>query len=112
MAEATRGTVALASLRSREELGDAYGSLRARIDGIVQQAEGQGSLAIAIAGLNSVRQTLDSLSRLAGHDRPPAAHVTVDLSVNVNTAVRTILTAIGPTPAVEQIIQLERLVDG
>ena len=33
------------------------------------QAEQRGSLKVAITGLNPVRQTLDSLVRLAGHDR-------------------------------------------
>jgi hypothetical protein len=49
--EASKATIALASLPSRDELGDAYGDLRSRIDSIVQQAETSGSLAIAITGL-------------------------------------------------------------
>src|ERR1700736_96099 len=43
---ATRGTVALASLPSRDEIGSAYDALRVRIDQIVAQAEAQGSLAV------------------------------------------------------------------
>ena len=63
--EAARGTAAMALLPSKETLSGAYFALRERIDQIVSQAERQGSLAVAISGLNSVRQTLDSLARLA-----------------------------------------------
>jgi hypothetical protein len=70
MKEVARGTAAVACLPSKDELNDAYFELRARIDQIVSQAEQQGSLAIAIAGLNSIRHTLDSLMRLAGYNRP------------------------------------------
>ena len=42
-----------------------YAELKDRIDRIASQAEGEGSLKVALSGLNSVRQTLDSLSRLA-----------------------------------------------
>jgi hypothetical protein len=77
MKEAARGTVALACLPSREELHCAYCDLCARIDQIVKQAEQEGSLKVAISGLNSIRQTLDSLTRLAGYDRP------IDTQVNV-----------------------------
>lgn len=80
MKEASRGTAALASLPSREELGGSYFELRDRIDQIATQAEQQGSLKVALAGLNSVRHTLDSLARLAGHDRS---------STQVNVAVAT-----------------------
>jgi hypothetical protein len=41
-----------------------------RIDQIVQQAQAQNSLTVALNGLNSIKRTLDSVSRLAGHDRP------------------------------------------
>ena len=62
-------TAAVALLPSKETLSGAYFELRARIDQIVAQAQAEGSLSVAISGLNSLRQTLDSLSRLAGHDR-------------------------------------------
>jgi hypothetical protein len=76
---------ALALLPSRETLSGAYFELRDRIDQIARQAERQGSLKIALAGLNSIRQTLDSLARLAGHDDTNVnvavqANVKVDLS--------------------------------
>jgi len=70
MKETARGTVALACLPSKDQLNIAYTDLCERIDQIVKQAEQEGSLRVAIAGLNSIRQTLDSLTRLAGYDRP------------------------------------------
>ena len=63
--QATRGSAALACLPPRHQLGSAYAELKDRIDRIASQAEGEGSLKVALSGLNSVRQTLDSLSRLA-----------------------------------------------
>jgi hypothetical protein len=69
MKETARGTAAVALLPSKETLSGAYFELRGRIDQIVAQAQAEGSLSVAITGLNSLRQTLDSLSRLAGHDR-------------------------------------------
>jgi len=63
--QATRGSAALACLPSRHQLGSAYAELKDRIDRIASQAEVEGSLKVALSGLNSVRQTLDSLSRLA-----------------------------------------------
>jgi hypothetical protein len=83
--EAARGTAALALLPTKETLSGAYFELRDRIDQIARQAEQQGSLKVALAGLNSIRQTLDSLARLAGPDGPDVnvavpANVKVDLS--------------------------------
>jgi hypothetical protein len=77
MKETARGTAALACLPSKDQLNSAYSDLIERIDQIVKQAEQEGSLRIAIAGLNSIRQTLDSLTRLAGFDRP------IDMQLNV-----------------------------
>jgi hypothetical protein len=84
MKEVARGTAAVTCLPSKEALNNAYFELRERIDQIVSQAEQQGSLAIAIAGLNSIRHTLDSLMRLAGYDRPIGAQVNVAVQTNVN----------------------------
>jgi hypothetical protein len=83
MKDAARGTAAIALLPSKETLGGAYLELRNRIDQIVTQAEQQGSLAVAVSGLNSIRQTLDSLSRLAGHDRAGSTQVNVAVQTNV-----------------------------
>ena len=83
--EAARGTAAVALLPSKERLSDAYFELRARIDQIVAQAEQQGSLPIALSGLNSIRHTLDSLVRLAGHDRAGSTQdVAVQANINVD----------------------------
>ena len=81
MKEVARGTAAVACLPSKEALNNAYFELQERIDQIVTQAEQQGSLAIAISGLNSIRHTLDSLMRLAGYDRQ---QVNVAVQTNVN----------------------------
>jgi hypothetical protein len=78
--EAARGTAAIALLPSKEDLGAAYLGLMKQIDQIVAQAKEEGSLKVAISGLNSIRQTLDSMSRLAGHDRA---------NTNINVAVQT-----------------------
>src|SRR5215468_1549408 len=84
MKEVARGTAAIACLPSKDELNNAYLELRTRIDQIVSQAEEQGSLAVAISGLNSIRHTLDSLSRLAGYDRPIGSQVNVAVQTNLN----------------------------
>ena len=82
--EAARGSAAVALLPSKENLGGAYADLQRRIDEIVTQAQQQGSLNVAISGLNSVRQTLDSLARLAGHLQPASTQVNVAVQTNVN----------------------------
>ena len=83
MKEASRGTAAVACLPSKDDLGTAYFDLRSRIDQIVTQAQQQGSLPVALSGLNSIRQTLDSLSRLSGFDRQ-GSQVNVAVQTNVN----------------------------
>jgi carbon monoxide dehydrogenase subunit G len=84
MKEVSRGTAAIVCLPSKDDLNAAYFDLRGRIDEIVSQAEQQGSLAVAISGLNSIRHTLDSLSRLAGYDKAAGAQVNVAVQTNVN----------------------------
>jgi carbon monoxide dehydrogenase subunit G len=79
-----RGSAAVALLPSKESLASAYADLQAKIDEIVTQAQQQGSLNIAISGLNSIRQTLDSLARLAGHLQPAGTQVNVAVQTNVN----------------------------
>lgn len=83
MKQVARGTAAISCLPSREDLNAAYFDLKARIDEIVTEAKRQNSLAIAISGLNSIRHTLDSLSRLAGYDRPAGPQVNVAVQTNV-----------------------------
>jgi len=89
MKEAARGTAAVACLPSKEELNSAYFDLRRQIDEIVAQAKAEGSLQIALKGLNSIRQTPDSLSRLSGFDRQET-EVNVAVQTNVNVDVRAI----------------------
>ena len=89
MKEAARGTAAVACLPSKEELNSAYFDLRRQIDEIVAQAKAEGSLQIALKGLNSIRQTLDSASRLSGFDRQET-EVNVAVQTNVNVDVRAI----------------------
>jgi hypothetical protein len=83
MKEMAHGTAAVALLPSKEKLSGAYFDLRTRIDEIVAQAQAEGSLSVAIKGLNSLRQTLDSLSRLAGHDQAGSTAVNVAVQTNV-----------------------------
>ena len=82
MKEVSRGTAAVVCLPSKDELNQAYFELRSRIDQIVTQAEKQGSLPVALSGLNSIRHTLDSLSRLAGFDRQ-GSQVNVAVQTNI-----------------------------
>jgi hypothetical protein len=74
--EAARGSAAVALLPSKETLSENYRALCARIDRIVDQAQREGSLAVAVSGLNSIRQTLDSQARLA--DRSGRRHAVED----------------------------------
>ena len=67
-----------------------------RIDEIVTQAQQQGSLNVAISGLNSIRQTLDSLARLAGHLQAAGTQVNVAVQTNVN---------VGAAEIAERLIQ-------
>jgi hypothetical protein len=82
--EAAQGTAAVALLPSRESLGSAYLELRSQIDEIVAQAQREGSLSVALQGLNSIRHTLDSLGRLAGHDRAGGTEINVAVQTNVH----------------------------
>jgi carbon monoxide dehydrogenase subunit G len=83
-------------LPSKEQLGAAYDELRRRIDDIVEEARKQGSLNVAISGLNSIRQTIDSLARLAGHLQPAGTQVNVAVQTNVN---------VGAAQIAERLIQ-------
>ena len=109
--EAAKGSVALATMPTAEEFRGAYAALRARIEAIVDQAEGSGSLAVAITGLREVRATLNSQARIAGHDRPAAATVNVGVNVDIGALVDRLVAAIGQ-PSHHTIMQLEALVDG
>jgi hypothetical protein len=97
MKEAARGTAAVACLPSKNELGNAYADLRLRIDRIARQAETEGSLKIALSGLNYIRQTLDSLSRLAGHDQAQV-NVAVQAEVNFNLIIERVIQSFDHEP--------------
>jgi|SRR5271165_6207721 len=89
MKEAARGTAAVACLPSKEDLNGAYFDLRRQIDEIVADAKAKGSLQIALSGLNSIRQTLDSVSRLSGFDRQ-GTQINVAVQNNLNVQVKVI----------------------
>ena len=89
MKEVSRGTAAAACLPSKEDLNSAYFDLRTQIDQIVAKAKAEGSLQTALNGLNSIRHTLDSLSRLAGFDRQ-GTQVNVAVQTNVNVDLKQI----------------------
>jgi hypothetical protein len=95
MKEVARGTAAAVCLPTKEDLNSAYFDLLAQIDEVVAQAKAEGSLQTALNGLNSIRHTLDSLSRLSGFDRQ-GTQINVAVQTNVNVE----LTAIA-----ERIIQ-------
>jgi hypothetical protein len=87
MKAASRGTAAVACLPTKDDLSGAYFELREQIDQIVKQAQAEGSLQVALSGLNSIRHTLDSLSRLAGFDRQGTqVNVAVQTNVQVDVA--------------------------
>jgi hypothetical protein len=87
MKEVARGTAAVACLPSKDDLGSAYAEVQARLDQIARTAEQEGEARIAISGLNAMRQTLDRLMHLAGHDRPTAqADVAVDANAGFDLA--------------------------
>ena len=94
--DAAQGSAAIALLPSKETLSAAYDGLCRRIDEIVAQAQQAGSLNVAISGLNSIRQTLDSLARLAGHLQPAGTQVNVAVQTNIN---------VGAVQIAERLIQ-------
>jgi hypothetical protein len=81
--EISQGTVALALLPTRDQLGSRYEMLGERIDAIISAAQKAGSLAVAVQGLNSLRQNWDSLAKLAGHVGG-APQVNVGVQVNLS----------------------------
>ncbi len=84
MKDAARGTAAIALLPSKETLSGAFTDLASRIDEIIAQAKADGSFKLALAGLNSLRQTLETHARLAGHIGSATAQVNVAIQNNLN----------------------------
>ncbi len=76
MKEVARGTAAITCLPSKDDLNRPISSCGRRSTRSSVKRKQQGSLQIALSGLNSIRHTLDSLSRLAGYDRPAARRST------------------------------------
>lgn len=74
--EAARGSAAIALLPTAATLSESYRELGNRIDQIAKQAQHEGSLRTALAGLTSLRQTFDSLARLAAQDAAARAQTT------------------------------------
>src|SRR5215472_4675350 len=58
--EAARGSAAIALLPSKETLSGAFSDLASQIDEIITQAKADGSFKLALSGLNSLRQTLET----------------------------------------------------
>jgi transposase-like protein len=88
--EAARGSAAVALLPSKETLSGALSDMAGRIDEIIAQAQAEGSLKIALSGLNSLRQTLETHARLAGHIGATGTQVNVAIQNNVNVDIRQI----------------------
>jgi hypothetical protein len=93
--EISRGTVALSLLPSRDQLADMYANLGQRIDVIVEAVAKQNSLTVALNGLGQLRQTWDSVSRLAGHTHPQPPQVNVNVSISAETIAASLLQALG-----------------
>jgi hypothetical protein len=92
-----------------EDFSTSYAGIAQRLDKIITNAEACGKASVAIAGLREFRATLDSHSRLAGHDKPTTVQVSVDITVSA--AVHAVLTTLGALPPTERILELEKLVD-
>jgi hypothetical protein len=102
--EAARGTAALTLLPSKETLSGAYFELRERIDQIARQAEQQGSLKVALAGLNSIRQTLDSLARLSSHDGDVDVAVQNNVTLDLDRIVERVIGHFDHEPQIKERI--------
>jgi hypothetical protein len=101
MKTSAQGSAALALLPSPQKLGESYSGLIDQIEKISQQAKAEGSLRVAIAGLNSLRQTLDSLSRLAAREVPDSG-VADRKAVDLDRIVAALIDAFDQEPAVKQ----------
>jgi hypothetical protein len=84
MKETARGTAALVLLPSKETLNGRYTGLLAQLDEVIAQARQQNSIPDTLKALGAFRQTLDSMARLAGHDRPIDTQINVAIQNNVN----------------------------
>jgi hypothetical protein len=110
--EAVNGTIALATMPGVEEFGARYASMADRLDRLIAQAEADGKTTVAIAGLRELRATLDSHSRLAGHDRSGNTTVTVNVAVTqADPRVQTLVDMLRPAINAEGFTLLENVID-
>ncbi len=86
MKEVARGTAAVACLPNKEDLSSGYFDLQKKIDEIVLEARDQGSLQIALSGLNAIRHTLDSMARLSGFEAGVQVNVAVQSNIHIELA--------------------------
>ena len=84
MKDAARGSAAVALCRRKKRSAAPISSCAPASIRSLSRPKQQGSLNVAISGLNSIRQTLDSLARLAGHLQPASTQVNVAVQTNVN----------------------------
>lgn len=112
--QASHAAVALASLPSADEVGQAYSSIGQRLDGIIARCEVEGSTATAIMGLRELRSTITAQAQLAGHLGNGSATVAIqnNVSIDVGSVVRELLGALGPTASTKTLKRLEHLIDG
>jgi hypothetical protein len=83
--EAAQGSAAVALIPSKEHLSGLLLGLIPQIDDICAEAREKESLQIALSGYNSIRHTIDSLARLAGHLQPAGPQVNVSVQNNTVT---------------------------
>jgi hypothetical protein len=110
-----KAVVALMSLPSREEAGAALARITARIDSIVEKAEAQSSLAVALIGLRELRSTIEVQAKLSGYLGTNSANIQVNTQVNLDLgqAVKELIAAIQPdkTNGSSALDRLEALFD-
>jgi transposase-like protein len=112
-AHASRATAALATLPDRDQLGQAYDDLRKRADAITTKAESDGSLAVALSGVRELRSILDAVGKLAGHLGSGAqVNVQTNVALDLGSAVRELLSAIGDRPSPLALKRLEAIAEG
>ena len=101
--EAAQGSAALALIPSKEDLGEVYAGLLRRIDEIVTQAQQEGSLKTAISGLNTLRQTVDSLVRWNIQSADAKADVAVQNNIRgtINQIIECVLNEFDHEPAIK-----------
>lgn len=93
-----------AALPSRDELGSLYGGLRKQLDEIVVEARGRGQLVVSVTAVDAIRRNLDSVARIAGHDRPGDVSITVNTGPTINLVVERLLLALDSKPEIRDAV--------